>query len=268
MDDRLKEGGDDLLTLSADTATETRSVAVMRGARVLSLCASDLRETGAANALGEIDRALKEAGVGLDEVDLFAVAKGPGSFTGLRSGLATMKALAQTLGKPVVGVPTLHAVALAAGASRRVAALIPAGRGEVFAQILSVTREGEVEEREAAAHLRPANFVERVASLGGGVSWAGSGARNFLEIIRERARALGIGFVEVSGVGRETENAGSETVENVWTLAPESRSLAVEIGLSAQVKYGKGAAASAEELQALYVRPSDAEMNEQCRAQV
>jgi tRNA threonylcarbamoyladenosine biosynthesis protein TsaB len=256
-----RSAGEDLLTLSADTATDTRSVAVMRGARLIALRVSDLRGTGAANALGEIDRTLTEASVELGEIDLFAVATGPGSFTGLRSGLATMKGLATVLNKPVVGVPTLHAVALAAGPSSRVAALIPAGRGEVFAQVLNVTREGEIEEYEKPAHVQPARFVESVVRMGVGVKWAGSGAQKFLETIREKARASGRRLVEAC-------EAAEESTEDVWVLAPQSESLAFEIGLLAQAKFEKGARGSADELRALYVRPSDAEINEQCRAQV
>jgi tRNA threonylcarbamoyladenosine biosynthesis protein TsaB len=257
----VRRSASELLTLSADTATDTRSVAVMRGARLLALRVSDLRETGAANALGEIDRALADASVELVEIDLFAVAKGPGSFTGLRSGLATMKGLATVLNRPVVGVPTLHAVALAAAPEGRVAALIPAGRGEVFAQILCVTREYEIEEYEEPAHVQPARFVERVARMDGSMKWAGSGAQKFLEVIRETARASGRKIVNASEVA-------DEAAEGVWVFAPQTESLAFEIGRLAQVEFEKGGRACADELRALYVRPSDAEIKEKCRAHV
>src|SRR5215213_7348824 len=103
-----------MLTLSLETATERRSVAVLRAGRVLSLCGRELRDGGGAAVLADIDRALSEASVRVADGELFAAASGPGSFTGLRAGLATVKALAATLGKPVVGVPTLHALARAA----------------------------------------------------------------------------------------------------------------------------------------------------------
>ncbi|MGH9903089.1 MAG: tRNA (adenosine(37)-N6)-threonylcarbamoyltransferase complex dimerization subunit type 1 TsaB, partial [Pyrinomonadaceae bacterium] len=122
------------MILSVDTATPIRSIAVARGARTLAVVRGE-GNTHSASALGEIDAALRAARAELSEVDLFAVASGPGSFTGLRAGLATVMAFATTLARPAVGVPTLHAVAHAAGAGERVLALIPAGRGEVFAQL-------------------------------------------------------------------------------------------------------------------------------------
>src|ERR1051325_3675426 len=119
-----------MLILGVETATERRSVAVLRGGRVLSLCERELRDGGGAAVLADIDRALADASVRVSDVELFAVATGPGSFTGLRAGLATLKALAVTLGKPSVGVPTLHAVAYAARPAEKVCALLPARRGE------------------------------------------------------------------------------------------------------------------------------------------
>jgi tRNA threonylcarbamoyl adenosine modification protein YeaZ len=250
--------GEGLLVLSADTATEKRSVAVMHGGSVLSLRVSELRDAGAANVLGDVERALAEASVKLGDIDLFAVTIGPGSFTGLRSGLATMKALAVTLKKPVVGVSTLHAIAHTARPSKHVTVMIPAGRGEVFAQILSVTREGEVSEQEGPTHVSPALFIERVARIGGGFKWAGSGASKFSEMIGEQANASGLKFVTASAA----ESATNEPAGDEWTLASPSQALAIAVGTLAKIRFENGAPASADELRALYVRQSDAEMKE------
>src|ERR1051325_4743749 len=171
-----------MLILGVETATERRSVAVLRGGRVLSLCERELRDGGGAAVLADIDRALADASVRVSEVELFAAASGPGSFTGLRAGLATVKALAATLGRPAVGVPTLHALARAARPARHLCALLPAGRGEGFAQMLRVTAEGEVEELGPPEHLPPARLLER-ASSGGGVKFAGGGAHKFRELL-------------------------------------------------------------------------------------
>lgn len=242
-----------MLTLSVETATELRSVAVLRGESVLSLCERGLRDGGGAAVLADIDRALAEASVRVSDVGLFAAASGPGSFTGLRAGLATVKALAATLGKPVVGVPTLHAVARAAGHARSLCALLPAGRGEVFAQMLRVTPEGEVEELGAPEHVPPARLLERMK--GGGAKFAGAGAHKFGGLLRERAGALGFDF-------RDSANAGEETGEGEWALAPLVASLAADVGALALSRYEAGERVGADELRAIYVRPSDAELNE------
>jgi tRNA threonylcarbamoyladenosine biosynthesis protein TsaB len=248
-----------MLTLSVETATERRSVAVLREGRVLSLCERELRDGGGAAVLADIDRALTDAHLRVADVELFAAASGPGSFTGLRAGLATMKALAATLGRPVIGVPTLHALARAARPARSLCALLPAGRGEVFAQMLRVTIEGEVEELGAPEHVPPAKLLEKIPGAGG-VKFAGGGAHKFVELLRERAAALGLGF-------RELTDAQDVPREDEWALAPEIESLAAEVGAIALTKYEAGERGSADELRAIYVRPSDAELKEQCHAQ-
>lgn len=245
---------DDLLTLSVETATEKRSAAVVRGERLLALRLSELREgSAAAGVLEDIDRALAEACVRLEEIELFAAAKGPGSFTGLRSGLATLKALALTLGKPLVGVPTLHALAHAARPAEQLVALIPAGRGEVFAQLLGVTRAGVVQELCEPEHVQPAQIVERIKQLGGGVKWVGGGASKFLELIRDAAEASGLKFI--NGADSAASPASDE-----WLLAPTHDALAADVAALGHLNYLSGDAARADDLRALYVRPSDAEM--------
>src|SRR5207245_8160334 len=96
--------------------------------------------------LRDINQVLKTAGVTLSDIELFAAAAGPGSFTGLRIGLATVKAFSMTLSRPCSGIPTLHAIAHSCGPTHVVVAAQPAGRGEVFAQLLSVSGDGIVEE--------------------------------------------------------------------------------------------------------------------------
>jgi tRNA threonylcarbamoyladenosine biosynthesis protein TsaB len=249
-----------LLTLGVDTSTERRSVALLdEGGRVLYASSSELRAGGSAGLLTDVDRVLASAGVGLKEVGLFAAASGPGSFTGLRSGLATVKGLAMTLGKPAVGVPTLHAIAYSARPARRAVALIPAGRGEVFAQLLGVSAEGVLTELEGPTHMPPARLCERVAGLGGGVKWVGGGAVKFRELIREAAVTAGVEFVEPGADG----DAG----EGVWVVADAPSALAETVAVLAQRSAAGGGAWDAEALGAIYVRPSDAELKGQWHAQ-
>jgi tRNA threonylcarbamoyl adenosine modification protein YeaZ len=249
-----------LLTLGVDTSTEKRSVALMRGARLLSMRVSELREGGSAGLLLDIDRALESASVGLREIELFAAASGPGSFTGLRSGLATVKGLALTLGRHAVGVPTLHAIAHAARPARRLLALLPAGRGEVFAQLLGVDAGGHVSEYESPGHLSPKRLVERMARLGVGLKWAGGGALKFQELIGEAAKSAGIDFVV-------SEETGEECADDVWRLWRGEEALAKSVAELARSMYVEASEPSAGGLRAIYVRPSDAELKELCHAQ-
>ena len=246
-----------LLTLGVDTSTERRSVALVREGRVLAAVESGLREGGSANLLADVDRVLASAGVRLGEVGLYAAAVGPGSFTGLRSGLATVKGLALTTGKPAVGVQTLHALAYGVRPAPRVLALIPAGRGEVFAQLLSVSAEGEVAELEAPTHLPPARLLERMATLGGGLKWTGGGALKFLEMIREQASAAGVEFAGPDAAGGVGEDG--------WVISRGEEALAKSVAEMALSAHASGAGAGG--LAAVYVRPSDAELKGLCHAQ-
>src|SRR5204863_4448137 len=105
--------------------------------------------------LADLDKLLAETKTKLPAIDLFAVAAGPGSFTGLRIGIATVKALAATLDRPCAAIPTLQAVALAGGPSDASVALLPAGRGEVFAQLFSVANDGTVTPLDEPLHIPP-----------------------------------------------------------------------------------------------------------------
>lgn len=250
------------LILSLDTATEQRSVALSRGEQQLALHAGGTARGHSTHLLEEIDEILRREGVSLKEIELFAVACGPGSFTGLRAGLATVKAFAATLERPVVGVPTLHAVALAAGPAPKILAALPAGRGEVFAQLLEVTDAGLVLELGEPAHLALLRLAERVAGLGGTVKWAGGGAWAQAEALREFAKSVGVRWREAE----VEESRHKEESDIVWTLAPQVESYAGEIAHLARQQFQAGMNVSVEQVRALYVRLSDAESKEQCRA--
>ena len=132
------------LILSLDTATLGGSVFLGRGEEELAARNGNPQVSQSASLLKRHQRGLAQGQVSLRDVRLFACASGPGSFTGLRIGIATLKALAASLHQPCVGIPTLAAVAHAAGPSRATVALLPAGRGEVFAQMFSVADDGGV----------------------------------------------------------------------------------------------------------------------------
>ena len=250
------------LVLSVDTATERRSVAVVKGGRVLACVEGQAQQGHAAGVLSDVDKALRACGAGLGDIELFAAAVGPGSFTGLRSGLATLKAFASTLGRPVAAVPTLHAVASAAGSSGLTWAMIPAGRGEVFAQPLEVKCDGEVVEFSAPVHAPPAHVVDEEAARARDVLWAGAGAERYASLLRDGARRAGVAWAETPVGEEEHHTRGAR----VWKLARAVQTYAAAIASLGLSYRGAGRLASAEALQALYVRPSDAELKDQCRA--
>src|SRR5205085_9685024 len=102
------------LILAIETATRAGSVAVARGETLLSCREGDASVSHSTNLIEIIDAVLSEAGAQLSDVDVFAVAVGPGSFTGLSIGLATVKAFAEGNQRLIVGISTLAAGAYAA----------------------------------------------------------------------------------------------------------------------------------------------------------
>ena len=117
-------------TLALETASAQGSWALLRDGEVVTRAGLAPREH-AATLIPALDRGLTAQGIGLDAVGLLAVADGPGSFTGVRIGLTTVKALMEARKIPAVAVSTLAAVAAQSEAGPVLAAL-DAGRGEVY----------------------------------------------------------------------------------------------------------------------------------------
>lgn len=223
------------LILSVETATLAGSVAVSRGEKILGVVSGDPGISHSNTLLGDVDELLARTQIMLSEIDLFAVATGPGSFTGLRIGIATVKALAATLDRPTAGIPTLEAVALSGGVSAESVALLPAGRGEVFTQLFSVLRSDLVEALDEAAHVPPGRLFERYGNLET-VTWCGEGAIVNRELIESWA------------AGRD------------WKIAPQTNSLAAQVATLALARFNRNQFENPFALRAIYVRPADAQL--------
>jgi tRNA threonylcarbamoyladenosine biosynthesis protein TsaB len=188
-----------MLILSLDTTTRTGSVALLRGGTIVSEQGGDPLRDQAERLPADLAAILERAGVALGDVDAFAVATGPGSFTGLRVGIATMQGLAMATGKPLTGVSAFDALAELAGSAggparqdppcedarpllsfrpgERITTWIDAWRGEVFAAVYENGRE--IEEPTVAP---PAALLERLRGLP--VVFTGDGAALYEAQIR------------------------------------------------------------------------------------
>lgn len=240
------------LILAIETATRAGSVALARGNEILCSAVGDAMASHSHDLISSVDRILQRAAVKLGDVDLFAAAVGPGSFTGLRIGLATVKSFAVCAGKRCAGVSTLAAIAHAAGESETTVSLLPAGRGEVFAQLFSV-HDGDVQELDSAAHLTLKLVLEKYGEARELV-WAGEGAHQQIEALRAGARGRDRSFGELAPEPSEARIG--------WSLAPPVGQLAASIAALALKAYGNGNTVGPDELRAVYVRASDAEINE------
>lgn len=146
-----------MLLLAIDTSGRQGSVALCRG-DANSFETLQLTEleggTYSARLVPVISQVLASQNLSKEAVDAFVVVSGPGSFTGLRVGLATVKGLCEVLQKPVAAVSMLEAVAVLRGrANGKVAIALDAGRGEVYAGEFKVTNSNATTEREYLAKL-------------------------------------------------------------------------------------------------------------------
>ncbi len=122
-----------MLTLAMDTTSSAASLAVLEDDRVIATTSTDTREFHSATLFRELEVLLGELSLTLDRFELYAVANGPGSFTGVRIGLSAAKAWAEAFTRPVAAISTLEAQAAQAPSScSRIASVLDARRGQVY----------------------------------------------------------------------------------------------------------------------------------------
>jgi tRNA threonylcarbamoyladenosine biosynthesis protein TsaB len=152
------------LTLAVDSSEARGSVALRREGQLSSFRQHGTDEDYSSWLLPAVHDLLKESQSKLEDLTLLAVATGPGSFTGLRVGLTTVKAWAEVYGTPVVGVSRLQALAYR-GPKRApyIAACYDAQRGQVFGGLFRRGASG-IEVVEPEAVLAPDGFLELVST--------------------------------------------------------------------------------------------------------
>lgn len=125
-----------MLCLAIDTATPLGSAAVLRDSELLSEVSARGLEAHSALALPLAEEALRRAGLGLEALDALAVGTGPGSFTGVRIGVATAKGLSLARALPLYGVSSFEAMLeAAAGVRGPVLTALDARRDELYAAL-------------------------------------------------------------------------------------------------------------------------------------
>jgi tRNA threonylcarbamoyladenosine biosynthesis protein TsaB len=175
-----------MLVLAADTSLPLLSVALVNGPALVGAMLLEGKGSRNEKLLPAIDWLLTESGIDRKSIELFAVTRGPGSFTGVRIGLATMQGLALALGKPVCAMSTHEAIAFG---EARVAVVDDAGRGEFYASVYEDGREvvaphlAKEPSIEGARTLRVADLLQRenialrCARAAQAIESAGLGAR-------------------------------------------------------------------------------------------
>ncbi len=177
--------------LGLDTATARGSVALALPGEILAEAALQERAGHARDLLSRIDELLKARGLKARDLIGIGVAAGPGSFTGIRVGMATAKGLAYALQIGLAGISTLEAIARETRRAHLepaggICATMEAGRGEIYAALFRA-EAGEPLRSTPDRSCRPADLV---ADLPEGVMLAGDAAERIWLMARQRGRAL------------------------------------------------------------------------------
>lgn len=171
------------MILALDTSHIKGSVAVSNNDELLCEILFDASDTHSATLMPAVDVCLRMAKAVIKDIDLFAVVSGPGSFTGLRIGLATVKAFAAVGKRPVVAVPSLEVLAAALPYARlNTLPLIDARRREVYGALYG-TEDGLPKEIMPPFSAKPEDLAKLIAETAGGapVLVCGTGALRYRE---------------------------------------------------------------------------------------
>jgi tRNA threonylcarbamoyladenosine biosynthesis protein TsaB len=173
--------------LAVDTATTSCSVAIVDNTSLLSEFTLAKEETHSKHLMDMVKEALRMSGLNFSDLDGFAVTRGPGSFTGLRIGISTIKGLAVASEKPVVGVSSLEALAFQVSYSRDlICPILDARRGEVYFsryRFLNGHLKKQTKERVAPPD-------QAVDDLNESCLFVGNGALLYKEMILEKMGEL------------------------------------------------------------------------------
>jgi len=223
-----------MLLLAIDTSGKQGSIALARAGEPTAEGDFEMIEiaplvggTFSAQLVPQISELLARNGFMKTAIGAFAVASGPGSFTGLRIGLAAVKALAEVLEKPIAAVSLLEVCAVTSGAQGKIMAALDAGRGDVYV--------GEYEIPETPAQAAREQILTRSEFLAHAQGWTVVTPDT---VLAEAASAAGL---------------------SVSTLPPISADAVARLGWR---KIQSGEVVTPEQLEANYIRRTDAEMLE------
>ena len=213
----------------------TGSVALCQGEQLIAESLLNVRSTHSEKLLKQIDLLLAEVGWQLTDLDLLAAVTGPGSFTGLRIGIATIKGLAQVVDKPVIGVSSLEMLAMNLPlCSVPICAFLDARKQEVYSQLFQWGEQGPVS--VGIAQVLPPERLLR--QLNGPVALVGDGVPLYRALIEEI-----LGQAALLPVMTAHQPRAAQAAWLAWR------------------DYQKRKTGSAGELLPTYIRPSDAELN-------
>jgi tRNA threonylcarbamoyladenosine biosynthesis protein TsaB len=222
--------------LAVDTATKSCSVAIVQNGAVSAEVTLVRRQTHSKHLMEVIRRVVSFAGIPLSDLDGFAVTRGPGSFTGLRIGLGTVKGLAAASGKPIVGVSSLSCLATQARTpSYLICPIIDARKDEVYWSRYRYV-DNQLNQFCPEQVTAPENVL---TDIGESCLFVGDGARLYQKLIELRLGQLA-------------------------HFAPDDQAIirGTTVALLSQERFKSGNIDDTADLIPYYIRRSDAEINQ------
>ena len=205
--------------LVLDTALGACQAGLFDGETALAVLERPMEQGGMERIAGLTRELMQAAGTGFDAIDRIGVTAGPGSFTGLRVGLAFAQGLGAALGRPVIGLSSLDGLAASTASDGAVMAVIDARRGQVYARAF---RDGSPLDAPEALDLDQAQVQAR--ALGAGLRLVGSGAPLVAEGL-DRAEIVALAAPSPTALARLTRMADPETAppRPLYLRAPDAK---------------------------------------------
>jgi len=222
-----------LKLLTIDTSSTACSVAITSGGRLVAEYLLNLGRPMSGQLLKSVEMAVADAAMTFADLDGFGVALGPGSFTGLRVGVATVKGLALAANRPVTGFSSLAMLAMnIPWADYPVCAMLDARKNEVYTAIYRCTDQPEALSAECV--INPVKFLATISET---TIFVGEGALRYREQITAALGALAIFPPSTCHVPRASSGA-----------------------LLAAAAFARGDLPPLPSLNPVYIRPSEAEL--------
>lgn len=226
--------------LALETSSHVGSVALLEDGALRAELSGYVRARHGETLLPRVRQTLETAGWQPPDIDLVAVGLGPGSFTGVRIGMATAKGLCLSLGRPLVGVTSLHVLAKGMpGSAPCCVPIVDAYKGEVYAAAFERDAVGKLRMLAEPFHAPPEQAAERLwraLPSGAAIQAAGDGLRRYEPRLGSALKL--------------------EALPPAVFDVPRAACLALE----AQLRYQSRGPDDAGALEPLYLRPSDAKL--------
>lgn len=222
-----------MIILATDTTTFAGSAALLENTKLRAEVNIDSSSTHSERLLSSVDFILRVNRISIQNVDGFALAVGPGSFTGIRIGLSTIKSFSYASGKPVAGVSTLRALAwkLRHPQNRLLCPILDAKKGEIFAALFESNR-GELQEIVPEGAYTPDRFFS-LLPFHRIISFIGNGLDAYrdkiLDYFKDKARfslrSLFIAY-EIGLLGyellKENKGVSAQELESIYLRKPQA----------------------------------------------